>query len=110
MKKYGSFVKKLKFHLLGLLTAFPLGSFHALSPGHMKTMVAAYLVGTRGGIQRRDHHDPWRCYCFACIDASWHPHLLSLVICRKILFLGKGLVPLRRITFSRSLGMLDIRR
>lgn len=34
--------------LLGLLIAFVFGSFHALSPGHGKTMVAAYLVGTRG--------------------------------------------------------------
>jgi ABC-type nickel/cobalt efflux system permease component RcnA len=28
--------------------AFALGSFHALSPGHGKTVVAAYLVGSRG--------------------------------------------------------------
>ena len=34
--------------LLGLLVAFVFGCFHALSPGHGKTMVAAYLVGTRG--------------------------------------------------------------
>ena len=35
--------------LLGsLLVAFVLGSFHALSPGHGKTVVAAYLVGARG--------------------------------------------------------------
>ena len=34
--------------LFGLLIAFIFGSFHALSPGHGKTMVAAYLVGTRG--------------------------------------------------------------
>lgn len=34
--------------LLGLLIAFVFGAFHALSPGHGKTMVAAYLVGARG--------------------------------------------------------------
>ncbi len=34
--------------LAGLLVAFVFGSFHALSPGHGKTMVAAYLVGSRG--------------------------------------------------------------
>ena len=34
--------------LVGLLIAFVFGAFHALSPGHGKTMVAAYLVGTRG--------------------------------------------------------------
>jgi nickel/cobalt exporter len=34
--------------LLLLLAAFGWGAIHALSPGHGKAMVAAYLVGTRG--------------------------------------------------------------
>ena len=34
--------------LLGLLLAAGLGSLHALSPGHGKTVVGAYLVGSRG--------------------------------------------------------------
>jgi ABC-type nickel/cobalt efflux system permease component RcnA len=34
--------------LVVLLTAFGWGALHALSPGHGKAMVAAYLVGTRG--------------------------------------------------------------
>jgi ABC-type nickel/cobalt efflux system permease component RcnA len=34
--------------LLGMLVAFSLGGLHALSPGHGKTIVAAYLVGSRG--------------------------------------------------------------
>ena len=34
--------------VLLLLTAFGWGAVHALSPGHGKSMVAAYLVGTRG--------------------------------------------------------------
>ena len=34
--------------LLGMAVAFGLGSMHALSPGHGKTIVAAYLVGSRG--------------------------------------------------------------
>src|SRR4051812_2394808 len=34
--------------VLLLLTAFAWGAVHALSPGHGKAMVAAYLVGTRG--------------------------------------------------------------
>ncbi len=34
--------------LLGLGIAFIFGAFHALSPGHGKTMVAAYLVGSHG--------------------------------------------------------------
>jgi nickel/cobalt transporter (NicO) family protein len=34
--------------LLALAVAAALGAFHALEPGHGKTMVAAYLVGRRG--------------------------------------------------------------
>jgi ABC-type nickel/cobalt efflux system permease component RcnA len=34
--------------IAGLAAAFVLGAIHALSPGHGKTIVAAYLVGTRG--------------------------------------------------------------
>jgi nickel/cobalt exporter len=33
---------------LGLLVAMLLGAMHALSPGHGKTVVGAYLIGTRG--------------------------------------------------------------
>lgn len=34
--------------LTALATAFGLGAVHAMSPGHGKTIVAAYLVGSRG--------------------------------------------------------------
>jgi ABC-type nickel/cobalt efflux system permease component RcnA len=34
--------------LLAMVIAFSLGAFHALSPGHGKTVMAAYLVGNRG--------------------------------------------------------------
>jgi ABC-type nickel/cobalt efflux system permease component RcnA len=34
--------------LIGIAVAFGLGAGHALSPGHGKTLVAAYLVGSRG--------------------------------------------------------------
>jgi hypothetical protein len=34
--------------LAGLAVAFALGAVHAMSPGHGKTIVAAYLVGSRG--------------------------------------------------------------
>jgi nickel/cobalt exporter len=34
--------------IVGLLVAFFFGAVHALSPGHGKAMVAAYLVGSRG--------------------------------------------------------------
>ncbi|TVP68037.1 MAG: high frequency lysogenization protein HflD [Leptolyngbya sp. LCM1.Bin17] len=34
--------------LAGVAIAFGLGAFHALSPGHGKTLVGAYLVGAKG--------------------------------------------------------------
>ena len=34
--------------LIGMAVAFVLGAIHAMSPGHGKTIVAAYLVGARG--------------------------------------------------------------
>jgi ABC-type nickel/cobalt efflux system permease component RcnA len=34
--------------LIAILSAFALGAAHALTPGHGKTIVAAYLVGSRG--------------------------------------------------------------
>jgi nickel/cobalt exporter len=37
--------------LLGILVAFILGSGHALTPGHSKALVGAYLVGSRGTIK-----------------------------------------------------------
>ena len=37
--------------LLALVIAFALGGAHALTPGHGKTIVAAYLVGSRGTLK-----------------------------------------------------------
>lgn len=37
--------------LIGFFVAFGLGALHALSPGHGKTIVAAYLVGSRGTLR-----------------------------------------------------------
>jgi nickel/cobalt transporter (NicO) family protein len=37
--------------LLFALSAFVLGALHALEPGHGKTVVAAYLVGSRGRVR-----------------------------------------------------------
>jgi len=37
--------------LVGVLAAFALGGAHALTPGHGKTIVAAYLVGSRGTLK-----------------------------------------------------------
>ena len=40
----------LPLAVLGLLLAFLLGGYHALSPGHGKTLVAAYLVGAQARV------------------------------------------------------------
>ncbi|PYM67750.1 MAG: hypothetical protein DMD79_00370 [Candidatus Rokuibacteriota bacterium] len=45
---------------LALVVAASLGAFHALEPGHGKTVVAAYLVGSRG--------------------TAWHAVVLGLVV------------------------------
>ena len=37
--------------LVGIAAAFLLGGAHALTPGHGKTIVAAYLVGSRGTLK-----------------------------------------------------------
>jgi ABC-type nickel/cobalt efflux system permease component RcnA len=37
--------------LVGIAAAFVLGAAHALTPGHGKTIVAAYLVGSRGTLK-----------------------------------------------------------
>jgi len=46
--------------VFALLMAIGLGAFHALEPGHGKTLVAAYLVGSRG--------------------TAWHALLLGLTV------------------------------
>lgn len=39
------------FIAIALITAMAFGAIHALSPGHGKTIVAAYLVGSRGTLR-----------------------------------------------------------
>lgn len=38
----------VKFYIIAFLIALILGALHALTPGHGKTIVAAYLVGSKG--------------------------------------------------------------
>ena len=40
-----------RIYLIALLISLGLGAMHALSPGHGKSIVAAYLVGTRGTVK-----------------------------------------------------------
>lgn len=44
-------VAGLSFTLTGLAVAMLLGALHALTPGHGKTLVAAYMIGSRGRIR-----------------------------------------------------------
>jgi ABC-type nickel/cobalt efflux system permease component RcnA len=41
----------LPFLLIVFATAFILGAIHALGPGHGKSLMAAYLIGSRGRIR-----------------------------------------------------------
>jgi ABC-type nickel/cobalt efflux system permease component RcnA len=38
--------------LLGVMVAVGLGALHAVSPGHGKTLIAAYLIGTRANMRQ----------------------------------------------------------
>jgi ABC-type nickel/cobalt efflux system permease component RcnA len=38
--------------LLGVMVALGLGALHAVSPGHGKTLIAAYLIGTRANVRQ----------------------------------------------------------
>lgn len=49
---------------LYLVTAFGLGAFHALEPGHGKTIIAAYLVGSRGTM--------WQAILLGLVVATTH--------------------------------------
>lgn len=70
--------------LTALLIAFSVGAAHALSPGHGKTVVAAYLVGSRG--------------------TAWHAVLLGITVTIShtigvfalgfiVLYLAKSILP-----------------
>lgn len=70
--------------LLALGMAFVLGMTHALSPGHGKAMVAAYLIGSRGRI--RD-----AVFLGGVVTMT---HVLSVIILGLvILFLSQHIVP-----------------
>ena len=64
----------LPFFLLAGLIAAVLGGFHALEPGHGKTLVAAYLVGSRG--------TSWHAILLGCVVTASHTisvYMLGLI-------------------------------
>jgi len=52
------------FTLIALAVAGSLGAFHALEPGHGKTVVAAYLVGSQG--------TAWHAFCLGLVVTASH--------------------------------------
>ena len=79
--------RSLGFYLIGFFTAFILGAFHAMSPGHGKAMVAAYLVGTRGRI----------------IDAVHLGIVVTITHVFSVLILGVTALVVSQFTLSKDL-------
>jgi ABC-type nickel/cobalt efflux system permease component RcnA len=75
--------------LMALAVATGLGAFHALEPGHGKTVVAAYLVGARGTAQ----HALW----LGLIVTATHTTVLITVF--GIVMIGQALVSTGILTF-----------
>jgi nickel/cobalt exporter len=75
------------FFLFSMFLATLLGAFHALEPGHGKTLVAAYLVGARG--------------------TPWHALLLGLIVTfthtAGVFLLGAATMSLSRYVFPEKL-------
>lgn len=66
--------------LLYLPTALGLGALHALEPGHSKTLIAAYLIGTKG--------TKWDAFLLGISAATTHS-LIVIAIAVSALWLGK---------------------
>jgi nickel/cobalt exporter len=61
-----------------LLLAFAFGGVHALTPGHGKTLVAAYLVGERGTV--------WHAVLLGCVTTITHTGAVILIATALIFF------------------------
>lgn len=96
---------------LALLAAFVLGAWHALQPGHGKTLVASYLIGTHGrkrdaltlGITVTAAHTSG---VFLFLGVLWglqafYPEMNQLNTARSIILFGVG-----AIIFAMGFGML----
>jgi nickel/cobalt exporter len=73
--------------LLGLLLAAAAGGGHALSPGHGKTVMAAYLIGSRG----RARH------AFVLGAAVTASHTLGVIGLGGVVLLASDLLPAERL-------------
>ncbi len=71
--------------LLALLVAFLLGAYHALSPGHGKTLTAAYLVGEQAGVGQA--------VALAAIVTFTHTFSIALLALGVLLVFGRQVPP-----------------
>jgi ABC-type nickel/cobalt efflux system permease component RcnA len=74
--------------LMLLLGSMVLGALHALTPGHGKTLVAAYLVGERG--------TPWHAALLGVVTTLTHTGAV-LLLAAAVYFFSKGPAPLGEI-------------
>lgn len=89
------YIKSSSFLWLGLLIAFIYGAGHALTPGHGKTLVAAYLVGSRGTV--------WQAVMLGLTVTATH---LGTVIIAGLLALTSSHF-INQTSFSFYLGMIS---
>ncbi len=85
--------------LVGLVVAFGIGGAHALEPGHGKTIVAAYLVGSRGTMKHA-----------ALLGAMvTFTHTISVFLLGlAVLLLSKSIVPDKVIRILEAVSGLSI--
>jgi ABC-type nickel/cobalt efflux system permease component RcnA len=85
--------------LIGICVAFGLGAMHALSPGHGKTIVAAYLVGSRGTLKHA-------LFLGAAVTVTHTSSVFALGFC--VLFLEQYVVPEKVIPLLGAVSGLSI--
>lgn len=81
---------------LMLLIAAGIGAVHALTPGHGKTMVAAYLVGERGTV--------WHAVFLGLVTTLTHTGVV-LIIAAVLYFLPDGMSEDMRRSIQMGLGL-----
>ncbi|MCI0380711.1 MAG: hypothetical protein L0215_24260 [Gemmataceae bacterium] len=99
--KHESGLLKLFFHTeYGLVMLFLLaagfGAVHALTPGHGKTLVAAYLVGQRG--------TAWHAVVLGLVTTLTHTGVV-LLIALGLWFLPESMSRDARVTVQKGLGL-----
>ena len=103
----GDFLSRLIRHrtitwgmvLVGIAAAFGLGAMHAMSPGHGKTIVAAYLVGSRG---------TWRHAAFLGFAVTFTHTLSVFLLGLGVLFFQRYVVPEKIVPVLGALSGVSI--